>query len=101
MDKFRAIEKEIAELTQRWKSIAITFSGGKDSTALTFALLNALEKNKHKPKKVWILYANTLVDPPPLLQTAQKSLNIFENLGGQADIPVIPQILTPELKDRF
>jgi len=101
MNKFRAIEKEIAELTQGWKSIAITFSGGKDSTALTFALLNALEKNKYKPKKVWVLYANTLVEPPPLLQVAQKSLNIFEDLGRYVEIPIVPKILMPELKDRF
>jgi len=101
MNKFRSIEKEIATVAQRWESIAITFSGGKDSTALTFALLNAFEKSKYKPEKVWILYANTLVEPPPLLQTAQKSLDIFETLARQAEIPMAPKILTPELKDRF
>lgn len=101
MNKFRVIEKEIAKLTQKWKSIAITFSGGKDSTALTFALLNGLEENKYMPEKVWILYANTLVEPPPLLQTAKKSLDIFKVLGRQAEIPIIPKILMPELKDRF
>jgi len=95
------MEKEIAELAQSWKSIAITFSGGKDSTALTFALLNAFERSRCKPAKVWILYANTLVEPPPLLQTAQKSLDLFENLGEQTKIPIIPKILTPKLKERF
>jgi len=64
-------------------------------------LLNALRGYKNKPKKVWVLYANTLVDPPPLLQAAQRSLNIFENLGKKAGVPVIPQILTPALEDRF
>jgi len=75
MNKFRSIEKEIATVAQRWESIAITFSGGKDSTALTFALLNAFEKANtnlrrygfymqihllnplhfyKQPKKVWI-----------------------------------------------
>ena len=101
MNKFRPIEEEIAQLAQQWKLIAVTFSGGKDSTALTFALLNALEKNKYKPKKVWVLYANTLVEPPPLLQVAQKSLNIFEDLGKYVEIPIVPKILMPELKDRF
>jgi len=101
MNKFRSIEEEIAQLAQRWKLIAVTFSGGKDSTALTFALLNALDKNKYKPKKVWVLYANTLVEPSPLLQTAQKSLHTFETLSRQVKIPVATKILTPELKDRF
>ncbi|MEA1964532.1 MAG: phosphoadenosine phosphosulfate reductase family protein [Candidatus Aerophobetes bacterium] len=101
MNKFHAIEKEIAESAQRWESIAITFSGGKDSTALTFALLNAFEGRGRKPAKVRILYANTLVEPPPLLQTAEKSLDLFENLGEQTGIPIIPQILTPKLKERF
>lgn len=101
MNEFRLIEKEIAELAPKWDSIAITFSGGKDSTALTFALLNGFENSKYKPEKVWILYANTLVEPPPLLQTAQKSLDIFESLGRQTGITIIPKILTPELNDRF
>ena len=101
MNKFRSIEKEIAEVAQGVEFIAVTFSGGKDSTALSFALLSAFRNCKNKPKKVWILYVNTLVDPPPLLQTAQNSLNIFKNLGRWVDIPIIPKILTPELKDRF
>lgn len=101
MKEFNAIEKEIAELAKNWKSIAITFSGGKDSTVLTFALLNAFEKSKYQPKKVWILYANTLVEPPPLLQTAQRSLDLFEKLGKQIKISITPKMLIPELKDRF
>jgi len=101
MNKFCFIEKEIVETTQRCKFVAIAFSGGKDSTALTFALLNALRGYKNKPKKVWVLYANTLVDPSPLLQAAQRSLNIFESLGKKVGVPVIPQTLTPALEDRF
>jgi len=101
MNKFRSIEKEIAEVAQRVEFIAVTFSGGKDSTALSFALLSAFRNCKNKPKKVWILYVNTLVDPPPLLQTAQRSLRIFENLGKTIGLPIVPQILTPVLKDRF
>jgi len=101
MNKFRVIENEIADLSQEWEFMAITFSGGKDSTALTFALLNAFAKTKCRPKNIWILYVNTLVEPPPLLQTAQKSLSIFENLGRLVEIPIVPKILIPELKDRF
>jgi len=101
MNKFYSIEKEIAQLAYKWKFIAITFSGGKDSTALTFALLNAFEKSEYKPKKVWILYVNTLVEPPPLLQTAQKSLDIFGSLSNQINTSITTKILIPELKDRF
>ena len=101
MNKFRLIEKEIAETIQKWKLVAVTFSGGKDSTALVFALLNALSNYKKKPEIIWIFYVNTLVDPPPLLQTAQKSLKIFENLGRKIGVTVMTQILTPALKDRF
>jgi len=86
MVKFHSIEKEIAEVIQEWKTLAVTFSGGKDSTALTFALLNAVKNCKNKPHKIWILYANTLVEPPPLLQTAKRSLNIFKNLGKKVGI---------------
>lgn len=101
MDKFNALEKEIANLAKDWKFIAITFSGGKDSTALTFTLLNAFEKSKYKPKKVWVLYANTLVEPPPLLETVQKGLTLFKTLSKQIKVPVIPKILVPESKDKF
>ena len=101
MTKFHSIEKEIVEVIQEWKTLTVTFSGGKDSTALTFALLNAVKNCKNKPHKIWILYANTLVEPSPLLQTAKSSLNIFKDLGKKIGIPILPQILIPQLKDRF
>lgn len=101
MNKIRFIEKEIIETIQGWRFVAVTFSGGKDSTALVFALLNALRNYKKSPEKILVFYVNTLVDPPPLLQTARKSLKIFENLGKKIGIPIMPQILTPVLEDRF
>ena len=85
----------------RHNSIVILFSGGKDSTALTFALINTFKKNTYKARNIWVLYANTLVEPPPLLQTAQISLNIFKSLGKHLGIPIQPKILVPQLKDRF
>lgn len=101
MNKFSPIEAGISNLAEQQKFIAVTFSGGKDSTALVFALLNAFERSRYKPEKVWLLYVNTLVEPPPLLQTAQKSLAIFESLGERLGSPIETRILTPELKDSF
>ncbi len=99
--KRESIAEDIGNIAKEHKHVAILFSGGKDSTALTFGLLNAFIRNKHKPEKVWIIYANTLVEPPPLLRVAQKSLQIFKELGTQIGIPVIPKMLIPPIKDRF
>jgi len=101
MNKFSHIESDVSGLTKEHKFIVATFSGGKDSTALAFTLLNALAKSRCKPEKVWLIYVNTLVEPPPLLQTAQKSLTIFQGLSARLGSPIETRILTPEPKDRF
>jgi len=101
MNKFSHIESDVSGLTKDHKFIVATFSGGKDSTALTFALLNAFERRKYRPEKVWLIYVNTLVEPPPLLQTAQKSLTVLQTLSASLGSPIETIILNPELKDRF
>ena len=100
MKKWDILNKELFQATEN-RDVAILFSGGKDSTALTFALLNSLERKLHKPKRIWILYSNTMVDPPPLLATAKKSLALFQNLGKKINAQIIPKILIPKLEDRF
>ena len=101
MNKFSRIESDVSGLTKEHKFIVATFSGGKDSTALAFTLLNAFEKSRYKPEKVWLVYVDTLVEPPPLLRTAQKSLAMFQSLSARVGSPIETVILTPELKDRF
>jgi len=102
MEKWHKVQNEILNLTKdEMHNIVITFSGGKDSTALVFAVLNAFKDSKIKPERIWIIYSNTLVDPPPLLNTAEKSLRLFQKLGKNEKIPIIPQIVVPSLKDRF
>jgi DNA sulfur modification protein DndC len=101
VNKFSHIKSDVSGLTKEHKFIVATFSGGKDSTALAFTLLNALARSRYKPEKVWLIYVNTLVEPPPLLQTAQKSLTIFQSLSARVGSPIETVILTPELKDRF
>jgi len=101
MHSFHLIEKGLNELLHRCQNVCIVFSGGKDSTALTFSVLNALSRERKKLQKVWIVYVDTLVDPPPLSQAALRSIELFRKLYKDAGIKLSTVILTPPVKDRF
>jgi DNA sulfur modification protein DndC len=77
----------------------IAYSGGKDST-MTLQLV--LETVAEKPKKeVHILYADTRVEPPPVIDNARKLLRKINVWAKEHDLPVKTKILYPELKNNF
>ena len=77
----------------------IAYSGGKDST-MTLQLV--LETIAGKPKKeMHILYADTRVEPPPVINQARELLERINNWAQENSLPVKAKILYPETKDNF
>lgn len=71
------------------RPLCIAFSGGKDSTALVFILLNVLEEikaNNQLHKKTYIINSNTLAELPPLLEHLKKSLKSIQKYSDEKDL---------------
>ena len=80
----------------------IAYSGGKDSTMTVQIVLETIvEKIKNPKKKIHILYADTKVEPPPVINNAKTFLEKIESWAKEKDLPVRTKILYPELKDSF
>ena len=77
----------------------IAYSGGKDST-MTLQLV--LEAIAGKPKKeIHILYADTRVEPPPVIKQARDLLKKINNWARKNSLAIKAKILYPEPKDNF
>ena len=84
------------------KPWVIAYSGGKDSTMTVQIVLETISKKVKKAKKeIHILYANTKVEPPPVINNAKNFLKMIEEWAKEEDLPVKTEILYPELKDSF
>jgi len=80
----------------------IAYSGGKDSTMTLQIVVETITKKTKKPKKeIHILYANTRVEPPPVINNAKTLLEKIESWAKEKNLPVKTKILYPELKDSF
>jgi len=100
----RATEKQAIELTaqslnaygQDYDHWAISFSGGKDSSALVTLTAHLIEMGAVKPPKTMtVLYADTRQELPPLQQSAMQILERCRELGWQTEI------CTAEMDKRF
>lgn len=73
------------------RPLCVAFSGGKDSTALVFILLNVLEEIKTTSplyKKTYIINSNTLAELPPLLEHLEKSLHSIQMYANDKSLSV-------------
>jgi DNA sulfur modification protein DndC len=77
----------------------IAYSGGKDST-MTLQLV--LETVAETPRKqVHILYADTKVEPPPVIEQATNLLSKIDNWARESSLPIKAQIVYPTIDDNF
>lgn len=77
----------------------IAYSGGKDST-MTLQLV--LETVAEAPKKeVHVLYADTRVEPPPVIDQARNLLSKIDNWAENSSLPVRARIVYPASDDNF
>ena len=81
----------------------VGYSGGKDSTAVTQLVWNALselDKNQlHKP--VYIISTDTLVENPVVSSWVKNSLKKIEKKAQEDSLPIYPNLLTPKVGNTF
>lgn len=98
-DYYDAIETSLASLNaygpdyDHW---VITYSGGKDSSAVLSFVLWAIENGfVPRPRRLSVLYADTFMELPPLEITAEKVLQAVAQCG------MTPLRVAPPLEKRF
>jgi len=99
-NKIKEIQKDYLSDKKPW---VIGYSGGKDSTVivqLTWMAVEALPKSKrHKP--VYVITTDTLVENPIVANWVESSLDTMKESAKSSDLPFKPNLIKPELKDRF
>lgn len=66
------------------KNIAITYSGGKDSSATLALCLWAIQEGQFHPANLIVLYADTGLELPPLHLSAMQNLDVVRSMGYEA-----------------
>lgn len=100
LKKVEEIRAEIKGLYQTdsvpW---VIAYSGGKDSTMTLQLVLESIVENPQK--EVHVLYADTMVEPAPVIDNARRLLEKITEWAREKNLPVKTNILRPEPKDGF
>ena len=104
MHMLNDIIEEMKELYLKdLKPWLVSFSSGKDSSTvleLAFQMLLSLPKEqRHKP--VHVLMSNTLVETEMMSRFMIKSMEYVNRSAKELDLPIIGDVVSPELKDRF
>ena len=82
----------------------VGYSGGKDSSACLQLMWQVLEKLKSENKNVKPLYVittDTLVENPIVSLWIKTSLDLLREKAKERDLPVFPNLLTPNIKQTF
>lgn len=82
----------------------IGYSGGKDSTAVTQLIWQALAKlpeDQRNSKKVYVISTDTLVENPVVAAWVKGSLRLMEQRAASDHMPFEPHSLAPKFKDSF
>ncbi len=77
----------------------IAYSGGKDSTITLQLVLETLAESPGK--EVHIVYADTRVEPPPVIEQATNLLNKIDNWAQENSLPIKTKIVYPAADDNF
>jgi DNA sulfur modification protein DndC len=81
----------------------IGYSGGKDSTAilqLIWLAISELDSEK-RSKPIHVISTDTLVENPIVASWVNRSLDVMKRSADEADLPIVPHRLTPEVKNSF
>jgi DNA sulfur modification protein DndC len=84
------------------RPLCIAFSGGKDSTAILYIMINVLldlKQQQELQKEVYIINSNTLAELPPLLKHLEKTLTNIRKYAIDENLPIKVYEVFPETKD--
>jgi DNA sulfur modification protein DndC len=84
--------------TPRW---LLAFSGGKDSTTVLVLTVEFLRQKRPTGVSLEILYADTLLEIPPMARHAERMLAHAEALAEAEGLPLRVQCLRPPLDQTF
>jgi len=82
----------------------VGLSGGKDSTAVTMVLLEAIESLPpplRRRKRVFVTCVNTLVEAPPVIEHVHAFIEVLKAYVRDRELPVEVVELTPEPDQTF
>lgn len=77
----------------------IAYSGGKDSTMTLQLVLETVAKEAEK--ELHVLYADTRVEPPPVVNQATSLLRKVANWAQENNLPIKTRVLYPETAEGF
>ena len=95
-DALELTKQSLNAYSKNYDYWAIAYSGGKDSSATVAAVSWLIETKQVKaPKKLFVLYADTRQELPPLHASAMKMLEVLKARGVET------KIVLPEMDKRF
>lgn len=92
------IEKEYKSNELPW---SLGFSGGKDSSAMLKLVYNALSNTKNPTKPINVVYCDTGVEIPIVVEFVKKTFNLLKQEVSESNLPINIDIVEPTLKNRF
>jgi DNA sulfur modification protein DndC len=95
---------EIQEVyTQHDYPWVIGYSGGKDSTATTQLIWQAVSRlpEEERTKQIHVISTNTLVETPAIVDHVQSSHKRMEKHAEEQNMPVSTHLLEPQVDDTF
>jgi DNA sulfur modification protein DndC len=101
------IEKLIREIQEVYLADSrpwiIGYSGGKDSTAVTQLVYSAIKKlpKEKRHKDVHIISADTLVDPPKIIDSLNNNLDAIRTQSKKDDLPIKVFKVKPKINNTF
>lgn len=83
--------KYLKDYFSRYNTVAIAYSGGKDSSATVSLVLYLIEVGAiPRPRSLTVIYADTRLELPPLHEAAMAMLREVRNRGFEVKIAVAP-----------
>lgn len=81
----------------------IGYSGGKDSTTvvqLAYSMLQSLPPHK-RFKPIYVISSDTMIENPLVLGYLLENSKVIGEAASQAKIPLLTQMIRPDVKDTF
>lgn len=81
----------------------VGYSGGKDSTATLQLVWSAIAElpAERRCKPIHVISTDTLVENPIVSAWVERSIRTMREAARKQGMPIQPQMLWPELQDRF
>ncbi len=93
--------KVLDETYSRYRGFILTYSGGKDSTAVSILLYKWAIRRKPKNLELVILHNDTLSEIPGMEYWARRFINEFTRRMSELGVEVISEIAVPSPTETF